>query len=338
LASPLYIGNSHPVDGNITIDGPGADVLSIDANGKVNVFSFGSNVTVFDATIRSLTLRGASGYAVAHGGIASSNLLLDSVEITASSGGIIFGFDGNLTVQNSAITENNGPGIYSTNTSIMVVNTTISGNMATTPAGGGVTTWGGTFVNTTITDNAAWGAYLNGSGTLTFYNSIVSQNAYADLWKATYATGSFSTASSNNLFGDVGNSGLTSDNGIILGATGDPRLAPLGYYGGSTETHSLLPDSPAIDAGDTSIATAHELVFEQLGEGFERTVGAKVDIGATEAHVIQRASGSVEVYGTLLNDEITLTNNSVVIDRIGSFTVNIASASFVVVQEVSGNN
>jgi hypothetical protein len=65
----------------------------------------------------------------------------------------------------------------------------------------------------------------------------------------------------------------------------DPRLAPLAFNGGRTQTHALLPGSRAVDAGDNS-----GLPFgaDQRGPGFARIRDGNgdgsrlVDIGAFE--------------------------------------------------------
>jgi hypothetical protein len=56
----------------------------------------------------------------------------------------------------------------------------------------------------------------------------------------------------------------------------DPRLAPLADNGGPTLTMALLPDSPAIDAGDNALAPATDQ------RGVPRPIGAASDIGAFE--------------------------------------------------------
>jgi hypothetical protein len=58
----------------------------------------------------------------------------------------------------------------------------------------------------------------------------------------------------------------------------DPLLGPLADNGGPTQTHALLPGSPALDHG----ANPDELAFDQRGAGFARLSGAGVDIGAFE--------------------------------------------------------
>src|SRR5262249_41121260 len=58
----------------------------------------------------------------------------------------------------------------------------------------------------------------------------------------------------------------------------DPLLGPLQDNGGPTLTMSLLPGSPAIDAGDNTGAP----VWDQRGHGFRRIVDGRIDIGAFE--------------------------------------------------------
>ena len=56
----------------------------------------------------------------------------------------------------------------------------------------------------------------------------------------------------------------------------DPKLGPLADNGGPTLTMALLPGSPAIDAGDTSLAPTNDQ------RGFPRPAGLAADIGAFE--------------------------------------------------------
>ena len=63
-------------------------------------------------------------------------------------------------------------------------------------------------------------------------------------------------------------------------------LAPLGEYGGPTQTHALVPYSPAINAGNDALRPVDPngvpLEFDQRGSGFPRIFDAAVDIGAFE--------------------------------------------------------
>ena len=84
----------------------------------------------------------------------------------------------------------------------------------------------------------------------------------------------------------------------------DPMFGPLGNNGGSTFTHALLPGSPAINAGNNSLAidplTMLPLTQDQRGR--DRIVGGKgptVDIGAYEASYSQSpvtVSGRITTY------------------------------------------
>ena len=56
----------------------------------------------------------------------------------------------------------------------------------------------------------------------------------------------------------------------------DAKLGELSNNGGPTVTMALLPGSPAIDAGDTSLAPATDQ------RGFPRPAGSAADIGAFE--------------------------------------------------------
>lgn len=58
----------------------------------------------------------------------------------------------------------------------------------------------------------------------------------------------------------------------------EPRLLPLGNYGGPVRTHALRSDSPAINRGSNVL----QQEFDQRGPGYPRVKGAFADIGAVE--------------------------------------------------------
>jgi hypothetical protein len=104
-----------------------------------------------------------------------------------------------------------------------------------------------------------------------------------------------------NLIGNTtGSSGWIASDLLNL----NPMLGPLGNNGGSTFTHALLPGSPAINAGNNSLAidplTMLPLTHDQRGR--DRIVGGKgptVDIGAHEASYSQSpvtVSGRITTY------------------------------------------
>src|SRR5262249_16350858 len=86
------------------------------------------------------------------------------------------------------------------------------------------------------------------------------------------------TSLGNNLIGATdGSSGWVGADLTGTSATPlDALLAPLGNYGGTTQTMALLPGSPAIDAGTSG---ADIPPSDQRGEGR----GGAVDIGAVES-------------------------------------------------------
>ncbi len=80
----------------------------------------------------------------------------------------------------------------------------------------------------------------------------------------------------------------------------DPKLGPLANNGGPTLTMALLPGSPAIDAGNTSLAPASDQ------RGFRRPAGLAADIGAYEVcyppilriNPPQAGSITIQAFGT----------------------------------------
>ncbi len=86
-----------------------------------------------------------------------------------------------------------------------------------------------------------------------------------------------------NLIGDsTGSTGFDEAIGDIVGTSDnpiDPRLAPLDFNGGTTQTIALLLDSPAIDAGDPTMLDTDPTTDQR---GFTRVSNGRADIGAFE--------------------------------------------------------
>lgn len=241
----------------------------------------------------------------------SGTLSLTNCTITGSSatkGGGFYQQGGTATLTNCTISGNtvtgNGGGVYVGKGTLNAVNCTITGNTAG-GKGGGIAAWfhasngtGGTSVtnltNCTISGNtaaAAAGMYLGyikpttginptGKNTVTANNtiltgSIVRQtsgtatntnlvfNASNSLFDTTPTTGAGNTingTNANNLFG------------------ANPMLGPLQNNGGPTHTLALPVGSPAIDAGNNTLANS--LTTDQ--RGLARFVNGTADIGAYE--------------------------------------------------------
>ena len=196
-------------------------------------------------------------------------------------GGGLFNFEGALELTDCTVVGNSGRaggGLLSLNNTTTLTACTISGNSATDDGGGvynlaGTTTLtastvvgnsakrgGGGLTNlstisltscTVVGNSATKGGGLdNFLGTSTLTNTIVAgQTGGVDIVVDTgNVTGNY------NLIGD--GSGISGGTGNLLGSPSDPinpRLAPLGDYGGPTPTMLLLNGSPAIQAG-TSVS------------------------------------------------------------------------------------
>ena len=110
--------------------------------------------------------------------------------------------------------------------------------------GGGLQNSGAAYLtNCTISGNYAYsgGGIDNAGGTITLTNTIVAANSSSDIQGQ--------VSGSNNLIGTGGSGGLVNGQDGNLVGVADPLLAPLGNYGGPTQTVALLPGSPAIGAG-----------------------------------------------------------------------------------------
>lgn len=190
----------------------------------------------------------------------------------------------------------NGSGYTWMTGNLIVSNSTLSGNGAT--YGGGITNLdrGATVISdTTVSNNISFsgGGIDNGgfdSSTVTAKNTIIAGNDSLALGSED-CSGAV-TSLGYNLVGD--GTGCPADGvGDIL--TIDPLLSPLLDFGGSTETHALLPGSPAINAGTT------DLSIDQ--RGVPRPQGPADDIGAFEVEHGPNAPPVLGGIGDLAVDE-----------------------------------
>ena len=259
-------------------------------------------LTIGDSIISDNTSGSAGGgiYNTIQGNLEGTLTILDCT----ISGNVATGFGGGIansgtvTVGDSTISGNQaaftgGGGLYNSQFGTATLDDcTVSGNSAIetsiTPEGGGIfNTNVLTLINSTISNNTVEG--LGGglaTSTLAFrqnmvttlINTIVSGNSeFASIPSDIY--GVVNGSSYNNLVGNgSGESGVSNgSNGSLVGQ--DPRLAPLGNFGGPTETMPLLSGSPAIAAGTSNVPGGLSLIDQR---GFARTLNGRVDIGAVE--------------------------------------------------------
>ena len=261
------------------------------------IYAFG-NLTLTNSTVSGNT--GISG--VGGGGIRSFGLVtLTNSTVsgnTADEGGGIFNSTGALTVTNSTVSgntaRNDGGGIISGG-DVTLTNSTVSGNTARNNGGGIFGVNGGTITNSTIANNIAdadnngtgnGGGIFRSGGTFTIRNSIVAGNFDRGLQApdlGSNVAGVGFTNGGNNLIGANDGFAATFAPSALIGtiaAPVNPQLAPLANNGGPTLTHALLPNSPALNAGNNANAPVGN---DQ--RGLPRIFGVAVDIGAFESQV-----------------------------------------------------
>ncbi len=244
--------------GTITIDG-GAQV-TVSGNNASRVFLVDSGAQV--ALSRLTVEAGQGGSTSGQGGGIFNNGTLTLTEVTVSGcSAYIAG------------------GIFN-NSTLVLTDSTISGNSATNTGGGLINNYNTvTISNCTFTGNTAvYGGAIENLGALTISDSTISNNSdqkitggidnandaqakltLQDTIVAGNTTGpvgdpdilgTISTDNGNNLLGTDANNSSTDPNPGPNDVFSDvPKLAPLGYYGGPTQSMSPLPGSPAIAAG-----------------------------------------------------------------------------------------
>jgi Ca2+-binding RTX toxin-like protein len=85
----------------------------------------------------------------------------------------------------------------------------------------------------------------------------------------------------------------------------DPGLGPLGDNGGATQTHALLPGSPALDAGDPAAPGSGRTACEATDQ---RGAPRNCDVGAYEQVLCQKVT--VNRVGTEGDDVLVGTSGS----------------------------
>ena len=299
--------------GLLTINGTGANRLTINGGAGQNRIFYSSGATVF---IKNVTLTGGNGFGAGINGTGGAiyysggTLNLDGVQVTGnttttgtgqinSTGGVYLS-GGTHQFVNSTVSGNTSDGAcagFQINSgSLNITNSTVSGNIAAAGNGGGGCVSSGTLTlrSVTITNNSVSSSFggagiFNGQGTLNLGNTIIAGNTGTnfdpDIYPPTFGGTSTVTTAGFNLVGNnsgvetVFPAGQPNANNDRVGTSTtplNPRLAPLGNYGGATLTHALLNTSPAINNGNPAIAGTP--VTDQRGAARE----GNTDIGAFE--------------------------------------------------------
>jgi hypothetical protein len=300
-----------PIGKNLSILGPGADVITINGNSAFQIFNIAGNNTV---NLSGLTLdRGSSNFTGFPNTFGGAVFNAGTLNITNS---VI----SNSSANGNAVSNGLGGGIYNIG-SLKLTNVLVSGNRALLGggkpgSGGGIyngpASFGLTLVNVTVANNTSdlGGGIADDKSAMAMTNCTVVGNsagtngtgggiaisavASVNLKNVLVAKNSAGTApdvsgtvnaADHDLVGDgTGSTGISNGvNGNLVGTTGnpiDPRLGLLQNNGGPTFTMALLSNSnftsPAIDAGTNTGAPFTDQ------RGFNRPVNNVTDIGAYE--------------------------------------------------------
>lgn len=313
---------------SLAINGPGADLLTIDAGGASRVISVTGNVTV---ALKGMTLTGGNNQTPESGsnywggglyvlGVPAQTLVtLDKMVITGNTlsnaagynfGGGLYLRDGFFEIRNSEISNNTivsssgttqGAGIYFRGGSLLIVNSTISGNTAGAEVGSGeggglhISTGGtATLVHVTIAGNSAGdvagGIYVHPDAVgVNVQKLLLADNSAGDHAPDCLTDTVPLTSLDYNLIENTSYCTIEGTTTHDISGT-DPLLGSLADNGGTTRTMALLEGSPAIDAGgDIACNTADQ-------RGIPRPQGYHCDIGAYEyfvpCYVDKNASGA----------------------------------------------
>lgn len=291
---------------SLTITGPGANLLTLTGSNIRQLFEISGGV--INVGISRVTI--ANG--VGDGGairnfLGGATVTVTECVITGNRGNFAGGIRNvvgtfiiiNSTISNNQATMQGGGGILNEST-LTVINSTISGNtvaFSTNGTGAGIRTNGPTVItNCTITNNTGAGTnnasgVYSSTGGVTVRNSIIAGNVnnstVADVWGGFISRG-------NNLIGNTSSSTGFFQPTDLTGTAASPRnpgLAPLGNYGGVMQTHALLSNSIAINAGNNCVTDLScsqnnppsAIATDQRGA--PRKIGAAVDMGAFEQNV-----------------------------------------------------
>jgi hypothetical protein len=285
----IWGGGGMAIRGEGTINDFSLFLENTAAGGGGLYISYSSVVTIEDTVFLRNESSGVGGGIENRDDLTLTNCTL--YDNQAEDGGGI-STSGPLTVISSTFRENvainQGGGIYAmmdsaNNCSLDLLNTTISGNQASTGAGITVCHSGKIAFSTIANNVGTYAGGIHASGNLDITNSIVANNQPSDCRVG--INGSINP-SGENLDNDGSCTGFT--------ITAYPWLGQLADNGGTTYTHALGAFSPAIDAAADCIDTDGGSVgVDQRGES--RPYGSFCDLGAYEAQTDQQPLTFIDI-------------------------------------------
>jgi hypothetical protein len=270
----------------------------------------------------------------------STTMNITNSTISDNGGGIV-NVGNTFTVTGSTISGNSQSGFANYGGNGVVINSTISGNYSY--YGGGFFLDSGTakIINSTVTGNQAGslgGGLYQQRGTFTLRNTIVAGNSVVAGSPDDLSGFGVMVTHGYNLIGVVNSVVFQPAPSDKIGRDWAPlnaKLGPLADNGGPTKTHALITDSPAINAGDNCVMTntcsadniGFNLTTEQRGTGFNRKLGASVDMGAFETDaMITTTSLASSLNPSQFGQEVTFTASVVPADS--SFGVPTGTVQF----------
>ena len=295
------------IDKNLTIQGPGADQLTVmrstaGSTPDFRIFAIipGQTVGISGLTINNGKTTGDGAGINNQGALSLSNCAVTANQSDASGGGVSNDSGGTLVITASTISGNTGTaagGGIANGGTLTLINSTISGNTGDGLSNGNIAN----LTNDTFSDNSVRGVTSNGGAATNVRNTIVANTPGA----AADVNGAFNSQG-NNLIGKSDSSnGFTAVNNDKIGTVGTPLnalLAALGHNGGPMQTQALLPGSPAINAANncvTDVAHCGDANLPQLTNdqrGFGRQIDSTVDMGSFESRgfTIAITSGNLQ--------------------------------------------
>jgi CSLREA domain-containing protein len=300
---------------NDHIAGAGARTTAISGNNASRVFS----VTGTSNTVSGVTIRNGNGAGTTASGSGGGVFIAASAVITIS----------NSTV--SANTASIGGGIAVAGT-LGLSASTVSGNIATTTrlarggglavsSGGGAaivnaTISGNTAVDTSTTGNASEGGGIWSNGGLAFNGVTIANNTAAtaggllasvtgaaapparQIFNTILSGNAGAECAGNSFTTDTTRNNVSDDTTCSFTAATDRQgfaaaLGSLANNGGNTNTHALLPASPAINNGASCATT------DQRGVARPQPKGGQCDVGAYEYR-----APTLRVVGAVINDAL----------------------------------
>ena len=317
LAATTYtLAATVAINKNLTVNGAGAANTTVSGNNAVQVvsiggFNFNRTVNINGLTVAKGKSTNGGGVLVNQGATLNlANSTFSNNSAGFGGGGAISNL-GTINITNSTFSNNSvrvgSGGAISNRATTNITNSTFSNNSAS--FGGAISNRATTNItNSTFSNNSSGsngGAIENISDkTINITNSTFSNNSSGDkggaIFKSNIGTINITnsilvgnnaktsgseevsgniTSNGYNLVGVNGNAGgfQTIATDRVLAGEVSTAITALGDYGGATQTFALVPNSPAIDAGNNASTPATDQ------RGLARIVNGTIDIGSFES-------------------------------------------------------